>query len=548
MPKGSYPRRSEALVEQYRSSGAWGDLAIGEELRATAARFPDRVAVVDEWSSITYAELIAQASAVASGLVRHGIRPGDAAVMQSGNTIETIVALYGLVLTGAIPVCSLPQHRVKEINDLIALTGARMHVIQVDWPRADLPALATTLNARHDDLDVILAVRGRFDGAVALEDLANGPVGELPDIDAAGLALLQLSGGTTGTPKLIPRLHCDYVCNARAWGAWWGWDENVVSMHVLPIMHNAGLVLSLLAGHLVGGKVVLASGVDPAMMGELIERERVTDMVINSTVSYRMLDSDEFRSADLSSLRRVAVGPQNAEHAKRFESELGIRALGVFGMGEGLIMATPYHAPFELRRATVGPPIHAQDEVRIVDENFNEIPLGELGELTARGPYTIAGYHNAEGYNPNILTPGGFFRTGDLARGQEVDGQVFYTIEGRIKDNIDRGGEKIHAEEVEWQLSAHPAIAAVAVVAMPDPEMGEKVCAYIVVREGEPVPTVDSIGEYLLGNGFAKFKLPERVEVLDVMPLTPVGKIAKKKLRADIAEKIASQVSGAHPS
>ncbi|MFB8371000.1 (2,3-dihydroxybenzoyl)adenylate synthase [Pseudarthrobacter sp. NPDC055928] len=506
-----------------------------------AQQFPDRVAVVDDSSSITYRELIAQAWAVASGLIRRGIRPGDPAVMQSGNTVQTIVALYGLILAGAVPVCALPQHREKEISDLIALTRARVHVAQADWPRADLAALAVTMRERHDHLEVVLAVRGRIDGGVALEELVNEPIGALPELNSEGLALLQLSGGTTGTPKLIPRLHCDYVCNARTWGAFWGWDERVVSMHVLPIMHNAGLVLSLVASHMVGGTAVLAPRVDPAVMAKLIEQERVSDMVINATVAFRMLESPEFRAADTSSLRRVCVGPQNVEHAKRFEEELGLRALGVFGMGEGLIMATPWNATAELRRNTVGVPIHPLDEVRLVDENCNEVATGEVGELTTRGPYTILGYYDAETYNAGALTPDGFFRTGDLARATEVDGRVYYAIEGRIKDNIDRGGEKINADEIESQLSAHPAVVSAAIVAMPDPELGEKVCAYIVARGGQPTPTVETIATYLLEQGLAKFKLPERVELVTELPLTPVGKVAKKQLRADITAKLEAQ-------
>lgn len=540
MLDGTFPRRSAELVELYRTSGAWGDRSIGAELAATAEKFPEHVAVVDSASSLTYRELVGQASAVASGLRRRGITPGDAAVIQSGNTVETVVAFYGLLMAGAVPVCALPQHREKEISDLIALTGARIHVVQADWHRADLPGLAAIMRERHEHLGITLVVRGRVPGGLAMADLLVEEPCELPAIASTELGILQLSGGTTGTPKLIPRLHCDYVCNARAWAQRGEWDSSTVSMHVLPIMHNAGLVLSLLPTHLAGGTLVLAPRVDGAVMAELIARERVTDMLINATVAFRMLESEEFRAADISSLRRVSVGPQNPEHARRFEEELGIRSLGVFGMGEGLIMVTPWDAPTEMRRTTVGTPIHPLDEVRIVDDDLAEVPHGQLGELTTRGPYTIAGYYNAESHNANVITSDGFFRTGDLARAHQVDGQVFYSIEGRIKDNIDRGGEKINAEEIEWQLSAYPAVASVAVVGMPDPEMGERLCAYIVARPGFPQPDVATIGAYLLEQGFAKFKLPERIEIIDAMPLTAIGKISKKTLREDISSKLRS--------
>ncbi|WP_236793766.1 (2,3-dihydroxybenzoyl)adenylate synthase [Amycolatopsis sp. GM8] len=533
------PRRPEALAARYRAAGAWGSTAIGAVLRATATRLPERVAVVDAERRLTYAELDRQATAVACGLLDRGLRPGDAVVVQSGNVVETLVGFYGLLKSGLVPVCSLPQHGRREVGDLIALTGARAHLIQADWPRADLPALAAELAQTHESVRFTIAARGS--GGVTLDELVAHPPGPLPDVGAEDLAVLQLSGGTTGTPKLIPRLHCDYLCNARAWADRWDWDERTVAMHALPVMHNAGIALCVLPAMLTGATVVLAPRADAEVIAGFVERERVTDMVANATVAYRLLESEAARAADLSSLVRLNVGPQTPEYAARLESELGIRALGVFGMGEGMIMGTPWDAPADARRTTVGTPIHPLDEVRILDDELADVAPGEVGELACRGPYTIPGYFAAAEHNAVAFTPDGFFRTGDLARAHDVGGTTFYSIEGRIKDNVNRGGEKIHADELERILVTHPGVAEVAVVGMPDPELGERVCAYVVPRADVPVPTVADLAEFLLAQGVAKFKLPERVEVRPELPVTSIRKVAKKRLREDIAAKLARE-------
>lgn len=529
------PRWAPDRAARYRAAGAWGDATIGAALAATAARFGDRTAVVDAERRIDYAELDRKATAIASGLLDRGLVPGDAVIMQSGNVVDTVVSFYGLLRAGLVPVCSLPQHGERELGELTELTGARAHLVQADWPRKDLPALAARAVAEHDTLEVVLAVRGRADGAMALDDLLDRPPGALPDLPADALAVLQLSGGTTGTPKLIPRAHVDYLCYAQAWADRWQWDEQVVSMHALPVVHNAGIGHSVLPAMLVGATVVLAPRADGPVIAELVAREGVTDMVVNATVVYRLLESPQVRAEDLRSLRRLAVGPQTPEYAARLEAELGIRALGVFGQGEGLMMCTPWDGPAEARHTMVGTAVHPLDEVRILDEGLADVPFGEIGELACRGPYTIPGYYAAAEHNAVAFTADGFYRTGDLARAHDVDGATWYSIEGRIKDNVNRGGEKIHADELERLLVAHPAVAEVAIVGMPDPELGERVCAFVVPREGAPPPTVADLGGFLLEHGIAKFKLPERVEVRAELPVTNIRKVAKKELREDIA-------------
>lgn len=263
--------------------------------------------------------------------------------------------------------------------------------------------------------------------------------------------------------------------------------------------------------------------------------------VVPPAVAIRLLEHDRARHTDLTSIARFVLGGQrpSVELIERLERELGIHAQQMFGMAEGMFLHTPPDAPEWARLNTVGTPISPADEVRVLDvAGEDEVPDGTLGELACRGPYTITGYYRAAQHNANAFTSDGFYRTGDLVTRHVLDGRPFYAIDGRIKDVINRGAEKIHAEELEELLVRHPDVRNAAVVAMPDPVLGERICAYLVVADEAEHPTVASLAAFLLGQGLAKFKLPERVEIVDAFPLTNVGKVSKKDLRADIEQKI----------
>jgi 2,3-dihydroxybenzoate-AMP ligase len=209
----------------------------------------------------------------------------------------------------------------------------------------------------------------------------------------------------------------------------------------------------------------------------------------------------------------------------------------VFGMGEGLLCYTRLDEHEEVSCRTQGRPLSPADEIRIVDSNGKDVATGEIGELWCRGPYTIRGYFRAPERNREAFTADGFYRTGDVVR---LDPSGNLVVEGRIKDLINRGGEKISAEEIEAHLIAHPAVGAAAVVAMPDDILGEKACAYLSVRDGETF-ALAAMREFLAARGVAQFKWPERIEIVAEFPLTNVGKIRKSELRRDIAEKLAAE-------
>jgi 2,3-dihydroxybenzoate-AMP ligase len=351
-------------------------------------------------------------------------------------------------------------------------------------------------------------------------------------IDPDDPALFLLSGGTTGIPKLIPRTHNDYLYNSRIAAAVCEIGVGDVLLDVLPIEHNLPLGCPGLQGFLLsGGTVVLGTSTRPRDVFELIQRHRVTHIHLVPALLIRWIDDPSIAEYDLSSLRVIQSGGQRLQPEVRLRAERALPGCFIqenFGMAEGLIMFVRSSDPPGVRRETCGRPASPGDEVYLVDEDGNVVPDGEPGELIVRGPYTLRGYFRAPEHNARAFTPDGFYRSGDLLRKMPSGN---YVVEGRVKDLINRGGEKISAEEVENLILAHPAVLNVACVPYPDPVLGERMCACVVLRPGRSL-RLEELVTFLAGFDIAKFKLPERLECLDTLPLSGFGKVSKKDLAA----------------
>lgn len=536
----------------YRRLGLWSGRTISQELRDAATAHADRLALVTKDVRWTYAELDQYCAEFGTGLLAStSLRPGDAVMFSMGNVAETVVAYYGALHAGLVPVCTLPQHREREIGLLAQHVGARGHFVQADYRGYALTDLARAVATSTPSLTELVVARGTTppEGHSFADVLENGRRSKAVDVqvDVDGIAVCQLSGGTTGLPKVAPRLHEEYVYNSRQWAQTLGWQPGTTVLYPLPVMHNAGIALALQPAHLTGATIVLVDSADTGAILDAIEAERPNVLpLVPPAVAIRLLDDPRSRQTDLSCVKDFIVGGQRlaVETARRLDDELGIRCRQMFGMAEGMFLVTPPDAPDEVRLHTVGAPISPEDEIRIYDIGTEtEVPDGTEGELCARGPYTIRGYYRAPEHNRQTFTSDGFYRTGDLARRHRSNGRAYYSIDGRIKDVINRGVEKIHAEEVEELMLRHPDIAQAALVAMPDPVLGERACAYLVPTPGTSGLSVQQLAEHLLAHGLAKYKLPERVEIVDRFPLTNVGKVSKKLLRADIAAKLQQQLA-----
>lgn len=540
-----------ASRERYRSAGWWSGRTLPAELVSAARSHFDRVALVTSEVSWTYGQLLANASAFAAGIGRQvGVRPGDRVMFQMGNVAETVVSYLGCLLAGAQPVCTLPQHGSREIGLLAKHVGARTLILQGDFRGDELLAQGQQMLTDGRIEQVVVARALPFPGSVTYDELMAGGENATPeslpwvDLPVDGIAAFQLSGGTTGLPKIAPRLHEEYVYNSRAWAKAMGYTPESCVLYPLPLMHNAGISLAVQPALLSGSRLVLAPSADVETLVELIARYRPDFLpLVPPALAVRLLEHHAVHAGDLDCLRSFVVGGQKlpVEVAERLRDELGVKVRQMFGMAEGLFLLTPEDADEDVRHHMVGAPISPGDEIRILDPTGREIADETIGELATRGPYTIRGYYRAEAHNEGAFTPDGFFRTGDLARRWVTAQGVFYSIEGRLKDVINRGVEKIHAEEVEELIVQHPHVTTAALVAMPDPVLGERGCAFLIMSEGAAPLTVASLAEHLRAQGLATYKLPERVEVVESFPLTNVGKVSKKALREDIERRIAAE-------
>ncbi|WP_327112252.1 AMP-binding protein [Nocardia sp. NBC_01730] len=513
----------------YRAAGYWSGRPLGDLLRATARQHPHRPALLGGDRDHSYAEVDAAADRMAHGLLALGIAPGDRVVVQLPNVPEFLTVLFGLLRAGIIPVLTLPAHRRAEIEHLAALSEAVGYIVADRAGGFDYRELAATVRAAVPSLRHVLVLGDPGPHT----DLASIPRdgGDLPEVDPSDIALMLVSGGTTGLPKLIARTHDDYVYNATASAEVCLLTENDVYLATLPAAHNFPLACPGILGTVgVGGAVAFIGDPSPENAFAAIERHRVTVTALVPPLAQLWCAATGWEDADLNSLRLLQVGGARlAEiNAKEVTPALGATLQQVFGMAEGLLNYTRLDDPVELLHTTQGRPLSPSDEVRVVDADGNDVAPGAEGELVTKGPYTIRGYYRAPEHNARAFTPDGYYRSGDLVR-RLPSGHL--VVSGRIKDVINRGGENISCDELEEHLLAHPAVRHAAAVGLPDAALGEKVCAVLVV-DGE-MPTLAEIKTFLAARGLATYKLPDVLRRSDKLPITAVGKIDKRVLRAE---------------
>jgi 2,3-dihydroxybenzoate-AMP ligase len=548
------------FAARYRARGYWADRPLIAHFLDAFDQFADRVAVIDDTGSCTYAELADASQRVALNLLDLGLQPGDRVVLQLPNTRFFASLYFGLQRIGAIPIMALPSHRYRELRQFVGLSGAVAAAAPATAGETDFAELHRRVSAEHPALrlSILQGAAGRAPkggapgrqasgapGRIGLEELherrpARHSAGDLARI-AAGIdpcdpAVFQLSGGTTGIPKLIPRTHNDYAFNSRLAVSVCDVRAGDVLLDALPIAHNLPLACPGLQGFLLtGATVYLSRSTRGADVFAVIDRYRVTHMHVVPALLIQWINHPAAEDFDLGSVRVVQSGGQRLQPETRLRAERVFRHVTVqenFGMAEGLLMFVRLDDPPEVRLETVGRPICPDDEVRLVDEDGADVPDGEIGELWARGPYTLRGYYNAPEHNQRSFSPDGFYHSGDLMWRHRSGN---YVVAGRTKDLINRGGEKISAEEVENLILGHPAVLDVACVPVPDPVLGERMCACVLLRPGRRL-TLPELTDFLLAEEMAKQKLPEQLATMDALPLSPVGKVAKKRLAEMLAD------------
>lgn len=524
------------LAARYTAAGHWRGRPLGHWMWTWARRHGPHTAMVDGDRRISYLEMARRADALAGHLLDHGLRNGDTIIVQLPGGWKYITLFFACQRIGVVPVLALMAHRERELGYFAELAKAKAIVVPDRFNDFDHQELASdVVRAGDRPLRVFVTGPGCRDGHVALD-----PLMEMPD-DGEGLrgrlnalapssrqlALLLLSGGTTGMSKLVPRTHDDYEYNARRSAEVGKFGPGTVYLVTLPAAHNFPLGSPGILGTFIsGGRVVFAPSPRPEVAFPLIERERVTVTSLVPSIAQRWIEAASSGSYDLSCLNVVQVGGSvlAPEFAARIGTGLGCTLQQVYGMAEGLLNYTRLDDPASVVLRTQGRPISPDDEVRIVDDLGRPVPPGTPGELQTRGPYTIRGYYAAPEHNAVTFTPDGWYCSGDIVR-MHPSGN--FVVEGRIKDVINRGGEKISATEVEAVVKALPQVAQAAAIPVPDPALGERICVCVVLHPGGHL----TLDELRRESGVAKYKLPEQLEIFTDLPLTPVGKVDKKELR-----------------
>lgn len=551
----------EELARNYRDKRYWADETFTQVFDKVTERFWDKEALVGGDQRYTYGELKLGSDRLAHHFLKMGLKKHDRIVVQLTNIPEFVFIYLAFQKIGVIPVMCLPQHRFTEISQIAERAEAIGYVIPGKTPKFDYVELV-------DQVADALGMKYRMivgpgqevpEGYTYINDLLKDRIEErespvilkeaLPD--PHDVCILLLSGGTTGIPKLIPREYNAYRYVTEESSRELGYSMYTVQLAVAPVAHNMVLAAPGIQGaFMFGGKVIMSTSPRTEDICKLIEKEHITHIPMVPAMIINMLNFEERGKYNLSSWEIVINGGSKIEPvvAARVKPELGCKLVSQFGMSEGTITQTNLFDNDDVIYNTIGLPVSPADEWKIIDkdtcevicesappsEGFYKGRTEEPGELIFRGPYTIRGYYNAADHNKKAFTEDGYFRSGDLGC-MHKSGRGF-VIMGRLKDAINRGGEKFSCEEVENLILKCDKVHDAALIPMPDPILGERACAFVSLRDPETdTLTLEELISFLDGK-LAKFKLPERLEIRPDLPHTNIGKVKKEELRDEIVK------------
>ena len=534
-------------VEKYNRMSWWPGLTFGDLLDRAADMFPDKLAYVDAVGRLTYSQTRDRADRLAVSLIGLGIQPTDRVLVQLPNWKEFAIAFFALQKIGAIDVLLIDRYRPYEIKHMAELSEATTWILPEKYKKTDYLPIVEEVQKDCPGLKNIIFVRGagqsnhlKLDKLIDDADLSGARLSELKNRrpDPMQVAHMGPTGGTTGLPKLVPRTHNDLICASDFCARAWEMDLQDVCLLAGPIGHDLTFSKGFLGSIVTYGRCVFLDSTRHEDICETIENEKITTIVWVPTLAKRLVGFERLTDYDLTSLKRMHCGggASLAPLIHDVWDKLACQFFNGYGATEGQTCITRSDDDPETVKATVGRPSCPYDSYKVVDSKGSALPPNTPGELVLKGPGVFTGYYKNPEENKKVFLPDGYFRTGDVAR---IDEKGYITLCGRLKEMINRGGESISATEIEKLISEHPEVVIVAVVAMPDPQMGEKACAYIQAASGADM-NFENIISFLRDRGSSVLHLPERIEFIDKMPLTKTGKIDKQVLERDIRQKIAA--------
>lgn len=533
-------------AERYTKFRWWAGLTFGDLLDRAADIHPEKEAFVDGKTRMTYGEARERTNKLAIGLMDLGIRPLDRVLVQLPNWNEFVSAYFAIQKIGAITVLLIDRYRQFEINRLISLTGATSWIVASQYKSVNYGPIIQDVLTEHPEVRNVITVRGdgdkkpfkRLERLMEKAKLTEANLARLAKRrpDPTQVAHMGPTGGTTGAPKIVPRTHNSLINGIEYCSK--SWEQSIEDINLLagPIGHDLTFSKGFIGTLTTLGKVVFLDSTENKDICETIEREKVTSIIWVPTLAQRLLQYEDLHKYDLSSLKKMhsAGGASHPDLVKEVTEKLKMKFFNGYGGTEGMTTITRPRDPLEVICSTVGRPTCPFDTYKVIDSKGKALPLGSEGELVLKGPGVFTGYYNNPEENKKVFTRDGFFRTGDLAR---INEKGYITLTGRIKEMINRGGESISATEIERLITRHPDVAAVAVIPMPDPLMGERVCAYVQPKSGARL-TFEAVISFLKSQKASVLQLPERIEFIDAMPYTGVQKTDKRFLQEDISKKL----------
>ena len=543
--EGFTPYKEED-AQKYNSCRWWSGLTFGDILDRAADIHPEKEAFVDRKTRLTYGEAREKTNKLAIGLIDLGIQPLDRVLVQLPNWNEFVFAYFALQKIGAIPVLLIDRYRQLEINNLINLTGATSWIVASRYKKTDYVPIINDILKENPDFKNIITVRGdrnhklfsSLERLIEETEMTGDNLARLTSRapDPMQVAHMGPTGGTTGAPKIVPRTHNSLITGIEYCSKSWEQNNQDVNLLAGPIGHDLMFTKGFIGSIIMLGKIIFLDSTDDKEICETIEKEKVTSIIWVPTLAQRMLQYKDLDKHDLSSLKKMhsAGGTSHPDLVKDVTKKLNMKFYNGYGATEGMTTITRTTDDLETICTTVGRPTCPYDTYKVIDKEGNELPPNTQGELVLKGPGVFTGYYNNPRENKASFTKDGFFRTGDVAI---IDEKGYITLTGRIKEMINRGGESISATEIEKLINRHPDVAAVAVIPMPDPLMGERVCAYIQPKVGTKLSSNEIIS-FLKEQKASVLQLPERIEFIDTMPYTGAEKLDKKSLRKDIEKKL----------
>ncbi len=540
-------RVSQEMIDEYTAKGYWTDETLVGACERKARLHPDREAFVDHRRRLTWAQIEEEVNNLALNLLHLGIRRDEVLVSQIPNWNEAMELRLACEKAGILFAGAILPFRHTEMEHILRVTQAVAVVVPSKFRDFDYLGMVRELQPRVPALKHIIVGGGEArNGTISLFDMCAVPP---PGRDRASLngltysatetSAVGITSGTTGLPKCIEWSTAPIILMLKTFARTAGLSANDVTLAITPVVTGLGY-LTPLSTALVGGKSILQERFDAESTLQIIERERVTFFLAVPSQLVLLLQHSNFSKYDLSSLKaiRVTGAPLPPDVAMEAEKRFGCVLVNLYGAadGGGFTWVSTKDPP-HVRYYTTGKKYEGV-EIKLVDENDRPVPDGEVGEVCARGAVCYPGpFKDPEGVIKTWGAMGkeGWFHTGDLGFWDE-DGNL--VLAGRRKDMIIRGGQNIYPAEIENLIMTHPRVLTAAVVGMPDPVMGEKACAFVVLRNGQGF-TFDEMVSFLKGKNIASFKLPERLEVVEKFSMSGDGlKVLKRELAKGLIDNI----------